>query len=254
MSPAAVYVHWKAKHDLLFEISRIGHQAVLDVVEQALDEASGDPVERVHAFVSAFASYHALARVIQYEFKEPPRGQFRQIVGIRDRFEELMRAELTRGVAAGVFDVADVEGTTLAVLSLCIGLGPGVLVPSLRHPMVNAAATANLVALAPERVVVAFGTGFSGRRAMGYRAIPWAFMDAYIRAYRGLLRGETIEWEGARMRMLHPDGHGAPRPIEVPISIAALGPKGAGVARELGDGLYITLALPEFATEFSWVS
>ena len=135
-----------------------------------------------------------------------------------------------------------------------IGLGPGVLVPSLRHPMVNAAATANLVALAPGRVVVAFGTGFTGRRAMGYRAIKWAFMDAYIRAYRGLLRGETIEWEGARMRMLHPPGHGAERPIEVPISIAALGPKGAGVARELGDGLYITLALPEFATEFSWVS
>ena len=77
MSPAAVYVHWKAKHDLLFEISRIGHQAVLDVVEQALEQASDDPVERVHAFVSAFATWHAenhaLARVIQYEFKKLPR-------------------------------------------------------------------------------------------------------------------------------------------------------------------------------------
>jgi 5,10-methylenetetrahydromethanopterin reductase len=135
-----------------------------------------------------------------------------------------------------------------------IGLGPGVLVPSLRHPMVNAAATATLAAMAPGRVVVAFGTGFSGRRAMGYRAIPWRFMDAYIRAFRGLLRGETVEWEGARMRMLHPPGHAAPRPVEVPISIAALGPKGAAVARELGDGLYITLALPEFAREFEWVS
>jgi 5,10-methylenetetrahydromethanopterin reductase len=79
-------------------------------------------------------------------------------------------------------------------------------------------------------------------------------MDRYIRAYRGLLRGETVEWEGARMRMLHPPGHAAPRPVEVPISIAALGPKGAAVARELGDGLYITLALPEFAREFPWVS
>jgi 5,10-methylenetetrahydromethanopterin reductase len=127
-------------------------------------------------------------------------------------------------------------------------------VPTLRHPMVNAAATANLVALAPGRVTVAFGTGFSGRRAMGYRAIPWAFMDAYIRAYRGLLRGETIEWEGVRMRMLHPPGHGAPRPVEVPVVIGALGPKGAAVARELADGLYITLALPEFAKEFSRVS
>jgi 5,10-methylenetetrahydromethanopterin reductase len=89
---------------------------------------------------------------------------------------------------------------------------------------------------------------------MGYRAIPWKYMDAYIRAFRGLLRGETVEWEGARMRMLHPPGHAAPRPVEVPISIAALGPKGAAVARELGDGLYITLAMPEFAKEFEWVS
>ena len=135
-----------------------------------------------------------------------------------------------------------------------IGLGPGVLVPSLRHPMVNAAATAALVALAPDRVAVAFGTGFSGRRAMGYRAIPWAYMDAYIRAYRGLLRGETVEWEGARMRMLHPPGHGAPRPVAVPVLISALGPKGADVARELADALYATLVLPDFAKEFSDVS
>src|SRR2546421_12887045 len=45
-----------------------------------------------------------------------------------------------------------------------IGLGPGVLVPSLRHPMVAAAATATLATLAPGRVAVAFGTGFTGRR------------------------------------------------------------------------------------------
>ena len=126
MSPAAVYVHWRAKHDLLFELSRIGHQAVLDVVEQALEEASEDPVERVHAFVSAFATWHAenhaLARVIQYEFGKLPRPQFRQIVEIRDRFEDLMRDELAGGVAAGAFDVEDLEGTTLAVLSLCIDL------------------------------------------------------------------------------------------------------------------------------------
>jgi AcrR family transcriptional regulator len=126
MSPAAVYVHWKAKHDLLYEISRIGHQAVLDVVERALAEASDDPVERVRAFVSAFATWHAenhaLARVIQYEFGKLPRRQFREIVAIRDRFEELMRDELAAGVAAGAFDVDDLEGTMLAVLSLCIDL------------------------------------------------------------------------------------------------------------------------------------
>lgn len=135
-----------------------------------------------------------------------------------------------------------------------IGLGPGVLVPSLRHPMVNAAATATLAALAPGRVAVSFGTGFTGRRAMGYPAIPWSFMVSYIRAYRALLRGEVVEWEGARMQMLHPDGHAPARPVEVPVLIAALGPKGSKVARELGDGLYATLLMPEFMTDYAWTA
>ncbi len=97
-----------------------------------------------------------------------------------------------------------------------IGLGPGVLVPSLRHPMTNAAATATLAGLAPGRVAVSFGTGFTGRRAMGYRAIPWAYMTAYIDAYRGLLRGDVVEWDGVRMQTLHPDGSAPTRPIDVP--------------------------------------
>src|SRR5918994_2493052 len=120
-----------------------------------------------------------------------------------------------------------------------IGLGPGVLVPSLRHPMANAAATATLDALAPGRVAVSFGTGFTGRRAMGYRAIPWSFMTAYIEAYCGLLRGEIVEWEGARMQMLHPDGSAPARPIDVPVLIGALGPKGRAVAAA-HDGVFAT--------------
>lgn len=135
-----------------------------------------------------------------------------------------------------------------------IGLGPGVLVPSLRHPMANAAATATLCALAPGRVAVAFGTGFTGRRAMGYSAIPWSFMDSYIRAYRALLRGEVVEWEGAAMQMLHPDGHAPTRPIDVPVLVGALGPKGNKVANELADGLFATLQMPDFITDYSSAS
>ena len=56
-----------------------------------------------------------------------------------------------------------------AELTDTIGLGPGVLVPSLRHPMSAAAATATLASLAPGRVAVAFGTGFTGRSSMGRR-------------------------------------------------------------------------------------
>ena len=52
-----------------------------------------------------------------------------------------------------------------------IGLGPGALNPGLRHPMVNAAGTAALAALAPGRVAVAFGTGF-GMRVLGRLTVP----------------------------------------------------------------------------------
>ncbi len=135
-----------------------------------------------------------------------------------------------------------------------IGIGPGVLIPSLRHPMVNAAGTAALAAMAPGRVAVGFGTGFSGRRAMGYGAITWSFMERYIRTFRALLRGEVVEWEGARMRMLHPDGHAAPRPVDVPVIVGAIGPKGLKVASELGDGLFATLNVPAEAKGFTWVS
>jgi AcrR family transcriptional regulator len=126
MSAAGVYVHYKSKADLLYEISRIGHDASLAAVQSALEQASDDPVERVYSFVCAFAKWHAdnhvLARAIQYEFKNLPRRQFGRIVRIRERFEELMREELRRGVEADRFEISDLEGTMLAILSLCIDL------------------------------------------------------------------------------------------------------------------------------------
>jgi 5,10-methylenetetrahydromethanopterin reductase len=136
------------------------------------------------------------------------------------------------------------------VLSRCaertsrIGLGPGVLVPSLRHPMVNAAAIAELVDQAPGRVAVAVGSGFTGRFTLGKRPMPWRQVAEYVRCLKALLAGETGEWEGAKVRMLHLPGFGAKRPVRVPILIGADGPKGLAVAAELGDGVF-SAAVPQ---------
>jgi 5,10-methylenetetrahydromethanopterin reductase len=125
-----------------------------------------------------------------------------------------------------------------------IGLGPGVLVPSLRHPMVNAAAIAELADRAPGRVAVAIGSGFAGRFALGKRPMPWRQVAEYVRCLKALLDGETGEWDGAKIRMLHRPGFGAQRPIKVPILIGADGPKGLAVAADLGDGVF-SAALPQ---------
>lgn len=129
-----------------------------------------------------------------------------------------------------------------------IGLGTAVLVPDNRHPLVTASAIATIEDLAPGRLAVAIGTGFTGRMAMGRRPLPWRFVRDYITTLRALLRGDTIEIDGGRCRMIHPDGYAPTRPIDVPIIVAANGPKGAAVAREVGDGV-MTIAgagNPEF--------
>ena len=135
-----------------------------------------------------------------------------------------------------------------------IGLGPGVLVPTLRHPMVNASATAALSSLASGRVAVAFGTGFAGARAIGSAPTSWDYLREYVRAFRALLAGELVTWHGSTMQMMHPAGFAPARPIDVPVLISALGPRGIEVAAELADGLFSVNGETRYAPQFSWAA
>lgn len=133
-----------------------------------------------------------------------------------------------------------------------IGLGPAVLVPSLRHPMVNAAAIAHLAELAPGRVAVTLGAGFTGRMMLGQRPMPWSQVEPYVAAIRALLRGDEVLWEGKMLRMLQPPGHGAARPVaDVPLLIGAEGPKGIAAAERLADGVF-SVGSVQKAGGFGW--
>ena len=135
-----------------------------------------------------------------------------------------------------------------AELTQRIGLGTGVLVPHLRHPMANAAAIATLVeAAGAERVSIGIGTGFTACVSMGRRPLTWSYVSDYVRVLRALLRGEEVMWDGGRMKMLHWPGYGAKRPIEVPIVYAAGGPKGIAAAKAEADGVFAVFGgLPDF--------
>jgi len=127
-----------------------------------------------------------------------------------------------------------------------IGFGPAVLVPSLRHVMVTANAIATVDGLAPGRLTVAIGTGFTGRMALGQPALTWAWVERYVRQLRGLLAGESVEVDGELVRLMPPTGY-LDLPVDVPIRIGANGPKGLAVARELGDGVMtVGPTFPEF--------
>jgi 5,10-methylenetetrahydromethanopterin reductase len=121
-----------------------------------------------------------------------------------------------------------------------IGLATGVAIGFLRHVMVTASAVATIEELAPGRLTVAFGTGYTGARAMGQKPMKWSDLAVYLSQLRALLRGDVVEVDGARCRMIHSPGYAPPRPIDVPLLLAPMGPKGFAAARELADGVIVS--------------
>ncbi|SDG85465.1 transcriptional regulator, TetR family [Lentzea fradiae] len=121
MSPAAVYIHYRSKEELLFNISLVGHETSLAVLTRI---EGGDAAERLRNAVAAFAGWHAehhtTARVVQYELSALTPEHHAEVAELRRQIERTMRSFIADGVEEDVFEVPDLKGTTLAVLSLCI--------------------------------------------------------------------------------------------------------------------------------------
>jgi AcrR family transcriptional regulator len=123
MSPAALYVHHRSKEDLLFQISRAGHDRTLALVQEAV-ATSRAPREQllavVHAFVVHHAEGHTGARIVNYELHALSPEHLEEIAAVRRRIEQEMRDVVDRGVEAGEFTTSDPRMTALALLSLGI--------------------------------------------------------------------------------------------------------------------------------------
>ncbi|WP_030560187.1 TetR/AcrR family transcriptional regulator [Streptomyces aureocirculatus] len=148
MSPAALYIHYKTKEELLHRISRLGHDKALDILRSAAD-GEGTPAERLSAAVRSFvrwhAGHHTTARVVQYELDALSDEHRTEIVALRRQSDAAVREIINDGVRAGEFDVPDVPGTTLAVLSLCIDVARWFNVEGRRTPDEVGATYADLV-------------------------------------------------------------------------------------------------------------
>ncbi|MGW5734212.1 MULTISPECIES: TetR/AcrR family transcriptional regulator [Streptomyces] len=148
MSPAALYIHYKTKEELLHRISRIGHDKALRVLRTAAD-GPGTAAERladaVRSFVRWHADHHTTARVVQYELDALGEEHRTEIVALRRRSDAAVRDMINDGVRDGEFDVPDVPGTTLAVLSLCIDVARWFNVAGTRTPDEVGALYADLV-------------------------------------------------------------------------------------------------------------
>lgn len=148
----------------------------------------------------------------------------------------------------------------VAAATRAIGLGVGVLVPGLRHPVVTASAVATLAEQAPGRLVVGIGTGSTARFTLGRAPARWSATAEYYRQVRALLDGQIVDVDGSPCRMMHLPGMAPARPIDVPLWLAVSGPKGVATAAELkapgviwtvaptADGPWADTALLRFGT------
>ena len=121
MSPAALYVHHKSKEDLLYLISRTGHERTLRLVKDAVSN-SNDPVEQLLAVVRGFTIHHARghtsARIVNYELAALSPEHLSEIVGIRHAIQAEMRRVVGAGVASGAFRTSNPRMAAFTLLSL----------------------------------------------------------------------------------------------------------------------------------------
>ena len=165
--------------------------------------------------------------------------------------DHIVLAEQLGYETAWVYDTPALQLDVWMTLALAavrterIRLGPGVLIPSLRHPLITASAIATLVGLVgPDRVIIGAGTGFTGRRAMGQKPLRWADFPGMVADVQALLRGEIVEVDGRAARMLHWPGQAVERPIEVPWILGVNGPRGLAAAAEMGAGVFSSRPRP----------
>jgi AcrR family transcriptional regulator len=125
LSPAAVYVHFKSKEELLYTVVTIISEWVYDQVNAAARER-GRPVERLRRVVQVHVASHAAMRtamfVANFEFHLLNSTQRKKILRYRDAIEQLFEDCIRAGCDEGSFDVQNIGLTRVAVVSLCVSV------------------------------------------------------------------------------------------------------------------------------------
>lgn len=121
----------------------------------------------------------------------------------------------------------DVTVSLTAILSATTVLraATGVTQPVTRHASVTAGMMATLAEMSSNRAIMGIGTGFSSLRTIGRKAARIAEVEAFSNEVRELLRDGRMSWLA--------------KPVDVPIVVAATGPRMTQAAARFGDGVIL---------------
>ncbi|MDO8531617.1 MAG: LLM class flavin-dependent oxidoreductase [Dehalococcoidia bacterium] len=150
----------------------------------------------------------------------------------------------------GVPDSQSVYGELYVLMTHCLlntkgkMVAPWVTNPWTRHPAVTVSAVGTLRRMFGNRVALGFGSGDSALQNLKMRPASLADMERYVHALRALFRGEAVEWQSSTGRV-------AWSKEQMPIYLAADGPKTARLAGKIADGVVIGAGItPEVVHHF----
>src|SRR5213082_3428766 len=140
-----------------------------------------------------------------------------------------------------------------------IKLGSAIFQMPGRSPAMTAMTAATLDQLSDGRMLL--GIGSSGPQVSeGWHGVRFAKQlqrtREYVAVVRMALARERVDYQGETLELPLPDGPGkalkltiAPVQQQIPIYLAAIGPKNTALAGEIADGWIPTLLSPEFLPE-----
>ena len=121
----SLYNHIATKQELLFDLVQDHINDLLRQLDVAL-EGKEEPLDKLRAFVAFHVSYHMTRKrevfIANSELRSLESKNYEAIVTLRSAYEQRLSDILNQGVAAGVFQVVDVQVATFAILSLLTGL------------------------------------------------------------------------------------------------------------------------------------
>lgn len=123
LSPAALYVHFRSKEEVLHQIAA----SALDfTIEVAATEAGrpGSPPDRLAGLVQVLTAWHTynsqVAHVVLYQISALSQAHLADVTAKQREVGRIVRQVIVDGMTSGDFDVADPGATAIAVLSLCL--------------------------------------------------------------------------------------------------------------------------------------
>ncbi len=126
VQPGSIYRYFPSKASLLLDLL-VEHLEFLLRQWEIEQPASNDPLTRLRAFVDFHIRSHTLRRrevfVANMELRSLAPADYKRVVALRRRYEDLLTAILRQGIDDGSFQLPDARVATFAILAMLTGVG-----------------------------------------------------------------------------------------------------------------------------------